>query len=247
MAGSAKAQSATPPDGATSNNSSTPWSLGLGVASSPSPYRKYDRNIWPIPLIGYEGSSFYFRGLGAGYYLLRDKNSSLTVDLGLSPNYYRPSDSNDPRMKQLSNRKLSIMAGFSYQYRADWGVVGARVATDVSGNSKGQYAEATYGYPITTGKLTLTPRIGGSWNSQKLNNYYYGVSQREAARSGLAYYRADSGVTPFFSIDAGYAFTPSWSAFAQVRYTHLNNEIKDSPMVDKTGMTSYLIGVVHRF
>ena len=232
---------------ASDSSNATPWSLGMSVASSPSPYRHYDRNIWPIPVVGYEGQSFYFRGLSAGYYLLHDQSDTLTVDVELASNYYRPSDSSDPRMKLLSNRKLSIMGGFSYQHHADWGVLSAHVATDVSGNSEGQYAEASYGYPIKSGKLTVTPSVGGRWSSDKFDNYYYGVSQREADRSGLAAYRAGSSVTPFLNIGAGYALTPSWNVFAQMRYTRLDDAIKNSPMVDKSATTSYWVGIIYRF
>lgn len=43
-------------------------------------------------------------------------------------------------------------------------------------------------YRYTNGGLTVTPGIGVQWNSENQNEYYYGVSRKESARSGLRGY-----------------------------------------------------------
>lgn len=45
------------------------FSLGAGVGVVEHPYKDYDTDVYPVPVINYEGDNFWFRGLGGGYYL----------------------------------------------------------------------------------------------------------------------------------------------------------------------------------
>lgn len=42
--------------------------LGAGVGVVEHPYKDYDSDVYPIPVIAYESENFWFRGLGGGYY-----------------------------------------------------------------------------------------------------------------------------------------------------------------------------------
>lgn len=90
------------------------------------------------------------------------------------------------------------------------------------------------------GGLTLTPGIGVGWNSENQNEYYYGVSRHESARSGLRSYDPESSWNPYLELSANYNFLGNWSVYGTARYTRLSDEVTDSPMVDKswTGLIS---------
>lgn len=225
----------------------TSFSVGLGAGGVSSPYRSYDDNVHPLPLVNYDNGSFYFRGLGAGYRLVSDQHSELAVTLGLGPNYFSPNKTNDPQLAQLSARKFSVMAGLAYSYQADWGKLSASAATDVTGNSHGQIIDLQYGYPLRAGRLVIVPSVGTQWDSANYNNYYYGVDLKQAARSGLSYYNATGGWNPFFNVTALYPISSRWNLLVQARYTHLSDTIQDSPMVDSSRMISYVIGASYRF
>lgn len=53
------------------------WTVGAGVGVINSPYKQYDRDVYPVPVITYEGENVWFRGLGGGYYLWNDTSDKL--------------------------------------------------------------------------------------------------------------------------------------------------------------------------
>ncbi len=58
------------------------WTVGAGVGVINSPYKQYDRDVYPVPVVTYEGDNFWFRGLGGGYYLWND-NADKTLCYGV--------------------------------------------------------------------------------------------------------------------------------------------------------------------
>ena len=54
---------------ATAAQAESKFSLGAGVRIVEHPYKQYDHDVYPVPVINYEGDNFWFRGLGGGYYL----------------------------------------------------------------------------------------------------------------------------------------------------------------------------------
>ena len=234
---------AWPQDAAPSAN----WAVGAAAVSSASPYRSYDRTVWPIPVVNYNGSDFYLTGLDGGVYLAKHADYDISIDASIATNYFDPSDTSNPQLKQLKTRDPSLMAGVRFRHRADWGQVQVNIAQDVSGDSKGQTAQVEYAYPVVSGALTLIPSVGDSWASSTFSDYYFGVSSNDAARSGLSYYHPDASWSPYVKLIASYRISTNWSAFTQVRFTHLTKAISDSPMVDSTGLTTYLVGVLYHF
>jgi outer membrane protein len=223
------------------------FSIGLGAASSASPYRGYDQKVWPIPAVNYDNNRYYVEGLSGGVYLVKDKAFDVSVDATVATNYFTASDTSNPQLKKLKTRDPSLMTGLRFRYRANWGLLQAKVGQDITGNSVGKTAQFEYGFPIFEGALTLIPSVGESWSDSKFNNYYYGVSYAAAQQSGLAYYRPGASWQPYAKVSINYRIGAQWSVFAQARYTRLSSEVSDSPMVDSKELTSYLVGVSYRF
>ena len=93
-----------------SDDRSPGWSLGIGAAWAPSPYRSYDNKALPLPLVNYEGKSFYFRGASAGYKLFSTQTDEISVLVSPFANRFRHQDTNNAQLKQLSNRDISGLA-----------------------------------------------------------------------------------------------------------------------------------------
>jgi outer membrane protein len=223
------------------------WTLGLAAAWSPSPYRDYNNKAWPLPLVNYEGKSFYVRGATIGYRLIGPGTDELSVIVSPLGNRFRHDDSDDPRLRRLSDRDISGMAGFAWRHRADWGQVQASAQKEFTGHGGGTALDLNYGYPITQGSLTLTPTLGVNYSNSALNNYYYGVSGKDALRSGLDAYRAGGGSSPYLGINAIYRLSHAWVASAGIRYALLPNAVKDSPMVDASQTRSYFVSLSYAF
>ena len=223
------------------------WTLGIAAAWSPSPYRNYDNKAWPLPLVSYEGKSFYVRGATIGYKLLGPGADELSVIVSPLGNRFRHDDADDPRLRRLSDRDISGMAGIAWRHRADWGQVQASAQKEFTGHGGGSSLDLSYAYPITQGSLTLTPTLGVNYSNSALNNYYYGVSVKDAFRSGLDAYRAGGGSSPYLGINAIYRLSHAWLASAGIRYALLPNAVKDSPMVDASNTRSYFLSLSYVF
>lgn len=63
--------------------------LGAGVGVVEHPYKDYDADVYPVPVINYEGDNFWFRGLGGGYYLWNDTADKLSITAYWSPMYFK--------------------------------------------------------------------------------------------------------------------------------------------------------------
>lgn len=224
------------------------WSVGAAALVTPDPYIGYKSKVWPVPMLGYEGDSFYFRGLSAGYYLWNDATDKLSLTAFYSPLHFRAKDSDDARLKKLDNRNATLMAGVSWQHdMADFGALRMILAGDTLDNSNGITWDNGWLYRYTLSRWLITPALGIQWNSANHNNYYYGVSSDESRRSGLSTWDAGSSWNPYVELTVNYAITDNLSVYGMGRYVRPGKAIKDSPMVDSSWTGALLTGVTYKF
>ncbi|BBV66433.1 MipA/OmpV family protein [Kluyvera ascorbata] len=232
---------------ATAVQAESKLTLGAGVGIVEHPYKQYDHDLYPVPVINYEGDNFWFRGLGGGYYLWNDGTDQLSVMGYWSPMYFKPGDSDNSQLRKLDKRKSTVMAGVSWMHHTQYGSLRTALSGDILDNSNGVVWDTAWVYRYTNGGLTLTPGIGVEWNSENQNQYYYGVSHHEAAKSGLRSYDPSNSWNPYLELTANYRFANSWSVYGTARYTRLSDEITDSPMVDKSWTGLLSTGVTYTF
>lgn len=224
-----------------------PLSVGASVFYNQSPYKEGKDRYYPVPIINYEGDSFYFRTLSAGYYLWKDPQDSLSLTVLGSPQHFDPKDSDSSAMKKLNKRRMTMMGGVAWRHSADWGIIRTALVGDLLDNSNGLQWDLAYLYRFQLGDLGLTPGIGATWSSKNQNRYYYGVSGNESARSGLNRYSPSDSWNPFVELTADYRINDSWRATLSGRYTRLDDTITDSPMVDKNGEANIWTGISYTF
>ena len=232
---------------ATAVQAESKLTLGAGVGIVEHPYKQYDHDLYPVPVINYEGDNFWFRGLGGGYYLWNDGTDQLSVMGYWSPMYFKPGDSDNSQLRKLDKRKSTVMAGVSWMHHTQYGSLRTMLSGDTLDNSNGIVWDTAWVYRYTNGGLTLTPGIGVQWNSENQNQYYYGVSHHESAKSGLRSYDPNSSWNPYLELSANYRFAGSWSVYGTARYTRLSDEITDSPMIDKSWTGLLSTGVTYIF
>lgn len=221
--------------------------LGVAVVALKSPYAGYRTDTLAAPVGSWEGKSFYFRGGTLGYRLLDNQHTEVSVMVSPYMMRFKHNDSDDMRLRQLSNRNFSAMAGVAVRHNAAWGLLQADVQREISGHGGGLAADAKYAYPLPVGRVTLVPGVGASYASSRLNDYYFGVGAAEAARSGLARYRAGSGVAPYVDLLAVMPLGPRWTATASLRRTLLSDAVDDSPMTDADHMDSAALSLSYGF
>ncbi|WP_436435169.1 MipA/OmpV family protein [Lonsdalea quercina] len=223
------------------------FSLGVGAIGETSVYRGDDNHIYPFPQVVYESDNFYFRGLGGGYYLWNDEQNKLSLTAYYNPFGFKPGDSDDGNMKQLDKRRGTLMGGVAYRHDAQWGTIRSVLAADTLGNSDGVVWDTAYLYRIDADQWYFTPGIGVNWSSARQNRYYYGVSNSESARSGIQSYRPGDSWDPYLELSVGYTITPRWNTWIIGRYTRLSDEVKSSPMVEKSDSLMLGGGISYAF
>lgn len=221
--------------------------LGLYGEVEKLPYKGVDSDFTVLPMVYYESRYFYIDGLEAGFYFLNDDVHQLSLGLGYEQVGLKPSDSSNQQIKQLNRRKDSLMANIDYTYISDWGAISAEFKFDTLGRNKGVALDLGYLAMVQTGDFTFVPNIGVVWYSEKYNDYYYGVSQAESQRSGLAHYKSKQGINSYVELNILYQVAPNWEMFATGRYEHLSKEVKNSPVVDQKESTNLKLGVMYQF
>ncbi|MEG3136144.1 MipA/OmpV family protein [Rouxiella sp. T17] len=223
------------------------FSLGAAALGSTNLYKGYGNNFYPIPVVDYDGDNFYFHSLVAGYYLWKDQQNQLSLIAGYNPFGFRPKDTDDEQLKRLDKRRGTLMAGVAYNHNAEWGTIRTTFTGDTLDYSNGLVGDVAYLYAFKADKWAVVPGVGVMWNSANQNKYYYGVSGNESRRSGLQSYKPGDSFNPYFELSAKYSFAPQWQAFFTGRYIRLADEVKDSPMVDKSYTGVVMTGITYSF
>lgn len=84
-----------------------------------------------------------------------------------------------------------------------------------------------------TDRLTLSMGPRAFWGTQRYADTYFGVSDEEAAASGLDAYSPDGGfLSAGVEVGAKYRFDGGWGVEGAVRYDKLLNDAADSPIVE---------------
>lgn len=226
------------------------WGLGIAAVSVQKPYAGIDRDNLALPLIYFENK--YVRVFGPGVELKLhslDINNSQRINFRIVGKYdgsgYEEDDADI--LDGMSEREGGIWAGAKVQWESDLVDVSAEWLADASGNSKGQRfnlaVEKTW---RLGGHVKLTPRLGATWLDKKYVDYYYGVETDEIMFNRPAY-EGKAGVNLELGVRGNYIFDARHSAFLDVAMTSLTEEIKDSPLVDRSIENRVLMGYMYRF
>lgn len=223
------------------------FSIGIGTNVSVSPYRNYDIQWMPLPIISYEGDYAYIRGASAGFKFVSLEFLELSAFAAYDGTEFDHHDTDNNQLNKLDDRYSSLAAGLGARLLTPAGMFHAKIAGDVLGNSDGFTGDTGWVYSWEHGPVELMPSLGLYWNSDKYNDYYYGVSGKEAKKSGLDRYSASGGFSPYVGFTVDVEFLENWDVFCNVEVTFLDKEIRDSPMVNKSHTESLTTGITYSF
>lgn len=224
-----------------------PSSLGLGINVSDSPYKGYGTTYDPLPHIDYDNGNFFIDDTSLGAYVYNSHNQELSIGLSYLADEFNPKDSDNRQLKQLNKRHSTLVAQLLYSLTTPIGVWSASLSGDVLNESNSILVDINYMFPIFYNKFTFVQTIGINWADGNHNNYYFGVSHRESARSGLPYHHAKSSFTPYISMTASYAITSHANSFIGFRIDQLTGDVKKSPMVANSTVPNVYAGINYQF
>ena len=219
-------------------------SAGPGVVVSDTPYKGTGTKTHIFPFVIYQGRHIYLRGPRLGYRLY-DKNK-LSIDALANWRFdsYEEDDSRD--LIGMNDRDMTMELGAALSFKDGFGITRLSFLNDILGKHDGQLLSLSYGKIFRKDKFTFTPFIGLKWQSKNYVGYYYGVSSKESLPSRPTYHPSDA-LNPFASLGITYKLNEHWNIYSGLKYEWLNNEISDSPIVDKNYQTSLMLGLMYSF
>lgn len=227
------------------------WGLGLAGFTQQQPYTDMDRENHAIPLIFFENRWVQLMGPFLELKLPAfqwGEEQELSLGLGaqlIGFNGYKPDDA--PILNGMAKRKSGFFAGPTLKWSNPLVNVSAQWMLDTAGDSEGQRFSLGLERSFHFGEhFMLTPSATATLLDDKYVDYYYGVRTSEA-RPDRPAYLAESTVNTEISLRADYFLDERQAFFAAVQYTALGNEIKDSPLVDRSAEQSLLVGYLFRF
>jgi outer membrane protein len=223
--------------------------LGIGIASRQLPYTGVKRDNIPLPLVFWDSHWLKLDGTGLEVKLARASLSpEQRLSAGLRLTYqldgYKASDS--PALVGMEDRKSSIWGGVGVTWTNPIAQVNASWLADLSDHSRGQKLQIQAEHRFAWNNFGITPKLQAQWMDSKVVDYYFGVRQQEALPTRPAYVG-----TAATSIGAGvrldYIVGMHHTLFVDLGATHLPNEIKRSPIVDRANPSQIALGYLYRF
>lgn len=214
--------------------------VGLGVASRQLPYAGADRKTTALPLLYYEN-----RWVKLAQHAFTPSQS---VTAGLRLKYdgegYEADDS--PRLGGMADRKGGFWGGVMASWRNPVAQLSAEWAADLSGHSKGSKLQLQVDRRFGWGAAGFTPRVQAQWLDRKSVDYYYGVRPEEAL-PGRAAYAGQAAMLLEAGVRVDYALTARHAVFLDLSATRLPDEIKRSPIVERSNSSRVALGYLYRF
>jgi outer membrane protein len=226
--------------------------LGFGRRFGQSPYTGID-NVSShenenatdlVPIYYYEGKYLFSHGTSMGLHLWDSERFS--VDLLGRYRFDRIEDSDDPFFEGINERRQSIDAGLSFDWRNSWGELSGSVLHDALDRHGGTEAELSYRYPWRINRWLIAPVISFVHQDSTLTNYYYGVSTDEA-RPGRPAYESDSASFVRLGLGTTYQLNKRFRIFANVAIENVDDTVQDSPLVDEDLLASAYVGIGYNF
>jgi len=221
-------------------------SVGGGAIINSQPYVGTDSRIYPLPLFLYEGKRLYFRGIMGGYWLYSAEGFS--VGPVLRPRFEGYEEDDSSELDGMDDREWSIDGGLGLSWLTDVGLFGVTFVTDLLGRHDGQELDFSYTALFKWAGFDFLPSVGVRWKSENLVHYYYGVEDDEARVGGTfarPSYEGDDAVDPYLRLAVRRKLSDRWSLFGAVQHEWFDSEIKDSPIVEDSYETSFLLGVMY--
>lgn len=222
------------------------WSLGLGVISSPRPYVGAENQTRAIPLLDLEYERFYFRGILAGFKLI--KNERWSLDLVGRGQFAGYEEDDSSFLAGMDERRETIELGLSSTWKFGELELEAAVAADALGRSDATQAslEVTWTKVFGRGIAGLSPGMGVIWQDSSFVDYYAGVRPEEA-RPGRPTFEGDSALNLAAGLRGFFKVTDRARIIGLVRVERLASEYEESPIIDSRWGYFGLVAIAYEF
>lgn len=218
--------------------------MGYGLRFERSPYVGGVGNRENQILYLYEGERAYLHESRVGLKFSRD---AWRLDAFLQQRAEGFTQDRAPSSAAgMEFREPGIDAGLALRRETAWGTPYAELTRDVSNRSEAWELKLGYWNGWRRGRFELRPHAALALREADLNDYYYGVTQAEAA-PGRPAYNAGAGVNLEAGLHASYRLTENWQVIAALTALRRPAGVRESPIVQDRLETAMMVGLLYDF
>lgn len=218
------------------------FSLGVAVIAGDEPFRGVDPDVKVVPLVEYDSSRFFVRGLTGGWKLTRESPWKASVIATARLRDLESSDF-DPHLA-IEERKKTVEAGFALGRSFGPYSVDAEAVADVFDRHGGLDASLRISRRLRLGGTIVVPGAGVRYWSAATNRYYHGLAPGEAGVE--AGYDPGSALVPEAGLMVVHPLGPRTALTGIVRVARLSDETAGSPLLDSQVDATVVAGVSWR-
>lgn len=232
------------------------WSLviGGGAILQQTPWKKMPMQYAVLPYIDAEYGRWRF-GVNSGIVQYRLTPASWSQQLSVGLDYrdegydnlfsFNSDLSDDPVFTDYKAPEAEITARLNF----NWWHFSSTVQQDISAQSEGTTASISYMYPLWQNNSGMQLRLGGGvqWLNDKYADALYGIQAHNVNPAfGRIAYQAGAASNYQAAIQLIYPFTQRWALNAQLTHTRLDDSIRQSPLVDMSSTTQFMLIISYR-
>ncbi len=220
--------------------------IGAGPYFQTQPYAGVDTIVLPSPVIFFDNEVFYIRWSRAGLYFLGERNEDFSWGLSLTvqPRVYGY-DSND--IQGMQKRENTWEGGLAFSAKSGDAYIEVMALNDLLNKYDSWILKSEIGYDIKYGKFSFYPSVIAVYQSKKFVDYYYGVTQAEAAQRGENEYSPGAGIQLGVQTYIKYPLTKKLSALVNIRADRLPSQAYSSSIVNDKYIYSGLASLIYTF
>ncbi|MFH1479480.1 MAG: MipA/OmpV family protein [Candidatus Omnitrophota bacterium] len=225
----------------------TPDMIGLGAVIRDEAYKGMDTDIVPVPILFWENKRFFVRGSETG--LIVWEEGDIEIDTIFKPRFMGYDDKDSATLNGMQDRDFSLDGGMQaiWTMRDFYDIeISASFVTDLLSEHEGEEATISLSKTLDLTPLFIKPSLNIDWQSEGLVGYYYGVKSNEVV-AGRPEYSPSSAVNISPALDVYLALSKEWLIFSRIGASFLDNEIKDSPIVDEDYTITGVVGLAWMF
>jgi len=220
------------------------WGLGLGAVANDNGYVDVGTEVNAVPVVFYQSEDVYLLGPNFGYNMF--DYAGLEFSLVGQYRFDGFKEEDEEIFRGMEERSGSLDLGFSIGYDSDYGNLSFEYVTDVTSEHEGNEMSLSYSLPYRFDTYEITPFIKANRMSDDLVDYYYGVRANEVTQS-RAFYQADASTNFEVGVNSRWQMGKHHNFIGNLSYQSFGAEIKDSPLVDKSGGLQLVVGYMYVF
>lgn len=146
----------------------------------------------------------------------------------------------------VAKRDWALDAGMRFHWYQGATEFSVALLQDITSVHRGQQAVMSLKQTWKKGKWRAAGALSVTWKSANLLDYYYGIDRRDDVDTSW-FYEADSGLFPAVRLSISRELTTQWHLIGFVKYTHLDDAMTLSPLVQKDEQITMFGGITYRF